>query len=220
MFIYEIAEFFYNAIIKPLMSISSAVYFNLGGYFMLIHRGTQEIRTERLILRRFKIEDYKDMFTWASNPQVTKYLSYKPHKTPNDSKELLSQWVKYYKSKRTYNWAIEYNGKAIGSISVVSKHRSECHLGWQIDSLYWNKGIMTEAAKAVLDYLFNAGFKKVAAAHDTENIGSGRVMQKIGMTKYCTVPNAVLDKDDRIYERDCYEISKSDWQRKKEDKKC
>lgn len=184
---------------------------------MLIHRGTQEIKTERLILRRFKIEDYEDMFVWASNPEVTKYLSYETHKTPNESKETLCLWVKYYKSKRTYNWAIEYNGKAIGNISVVKQHRSECHLGWQIDIKYWSKGIMTEAANAVLDYLFTVGFKKISSAHNIENIGSGRVMQKIGMTKYCTIPNAVLSKNNTIYTRDCYEILKEDWKRNKSD---
>ncbi len=61
-------------------------------------------------------------------------------------------------------------------------------MGWQIDSPYWNKGIMTEAAIAVYDFLFNkVGFEYIEAAHIDKNIGSGRVMQKVGMKQvaYC-----------------------------------
>ena len=55
-------------------------------------------------------------------------------------------------------------------------------MGWQIDSTYWNRGIMTEAAKAVFNYLFNeVGFEYIEAAHIDKNVGSGRVMQKAGM---------------------------------------
>ncbi|MDE6021580.1 MAG: GNAT family N-acetyltransferase [Ruminococcus sp.] len=177
---------------------------------MLTHKGTQEIRTERLLLRRFRIDDYKAMFVWASNPEVTKYLSYFPHKNPDETKELLKIWVSKYDCDTAYRWAIEYNGILIGNIDVVEQSETECHLGWQIDSPYWNKGIMTEAAKAVLDYLFNIGFEKITSAHDTRNIGSGRVMQKIGMTKYDTIENYLLDRVDRIITKECYAIAKTD----------
>lgn len=178
---------------------------------MLKHKGTQEIKTERLLLRRFLIDDYKDMYVFASSPEVTKYLSYKPHESPNTTKELLILWVNRYDNENTYEWAIEYNGKVIGSIDVVEQNETECYLGWQLDYPYWNKGIMTESAKAVVDYLFDVGFEKIGANHDTRNIGSGKVMQKIGMTKYATIENFLLDKVDRIIDKDCYAISKNEW---------
>ena len=186
---------------------------------MLNHKGTQEIKTERLLLRRFVIDDYIDMFIWASNPEVTKYLSYHSHKSAEDTKKLLELWVKYYDNNATYNWAIEYNNKVIGNISVVEQNENECELGWQIDVLYWNKGIMTEAAKAVADYLFGVGFEKIISGHDTRNIGSGRVMQKIGMTKVGKIHNYVLDKDGRIFDKARYEITKEEWIKGKEKQK-
>lgn len=77
---------------------------------------------------------------------------------------------------------------------------------------------MTEAAKAVSEYLFNIGFEKITSAHDARNIGSGRVMQKIGMTKYDTIENYLLDRVDRIITKECYAITKTDWLKLKVEK--
>lgn len=180
----------------------------------LKHAGTQLIKTERLILRQFKSEDYKDMFIWAGNPKVVEYLSYCPHETIKTSFQITEAWVDSYKNVDTYNWAIEYEGKVIGNISVVDMDERcfECHLGWQIDILYWNKGITTEAAIAVLDYLFRVvGFDRISSAHDARNIASGRVMQKIGMTHEGTFRRYYYQKDGSIGDRECYAILKSEW---------
>lgn len=175
---------------------------------MLNHKGTQEIQTERLRLRQFKVEDYRDMFIFGSNPEVNKYLSYKLHQNPEETKNLLVKWVKGYENPETYNWAIEYEEKVIGNISVVGfdeKLNAHC-LGWQIDRPYWNRGIMTEAAQAVIDYLFDVGIEKIAASFDTKNIASGRVMQKIGMTKEGSEKTVLRKKDNTFYDRDIYSI--------------
>ncbi len=65
---------------------------------------------------------------------------------------------------------------------VVKIVKDCAYLGWQLDSAFWNKGVMTEAAAAVRDFLFNeVGFSALYASYITENTGTGRVMQKIGM---------------------------------------
>lgn len=185
---------------------------------MLLHKGTETIITKRLILRKFSLDDCEDMFIWASNPEVTKYLSYNSHKTIKDSKDIISFWISKYENASTYNWAIQYKGTVIGNIDVVEQNENSCHLGWQIDKPYWNMGIMTEAASAVLDYLFGVGYKYISSAHDAKNIGSGRVMQKIGMKQYKIIPDFIFDKDNRIIEKVCYKISKKDWLAKNKSK--
>ena len=60
----------------------------------LNHIGTNTIKTERLILRRFQLSDNTDMFKWASNPDVVKYLSYEPHKTIDETNAVLKNWIK------------------------------------------------------------------------------------------------------------------------------
>ena len=56
--------------------------------------GTQRVETERLILRKITINDAEDMFNnWASDSEVTKYLTWKPHKTIEDTKEVIEFWL-------------------------------------------------------------------------------------------------------------------------------
>ena len=67
-------------------------------------------------------------------------------------------------------------------------------LGWVLGRAWWGRGIMPEAARRVLDLLFDeAGFERVTAKHDTENPKSGRVMQKIGMTYEGTLRRSHLN---------------------------
>lgn len=182
----------------------------------LTHLGTNTIKTERLILRQFQLRDNADMFQWASNPDVVKFLSYEPHKTMEETNAILTSWVKSYNEMSTYNWAIEFQGVVIGNISVVDKDDEcfTCHLGWQIDKPYWNKGIMTEAAKAVVDYLFDqVHYDRITSGCDTRNIGSSRVMQKTGMTLEGTFRRCCYQKDGSIGDKFYYAILESDRRR-------
>lgn len=69
------------------------------------HAGTQEIETERLILRRLTPEDAGMMYTnWANDPQVTKYLRWEPHKNAEETRELLTAWALLYPNGDYYQW--------------------------------------------------------------------------------------------------------------------
>ena len=102
----------------------------------LIHKGTKKLDTNRLILRRFKIEDANDMYNnWASNPNVSKYVTWSPHKDVNDTKKLLEEWIKNYDEIDTYKWVVEIKDtkEIMGSIDVVSKKFLEfgvCEIGY------------------------------------------------------------------------------------------
>jgi len=152
---------------------------------MITHTGTVTIQTDRLILRRFAAEDAKEMFkNWASDPLVTKFLSWKPHSNLRVTTDLLDTWIKRYKDPKCYNWVIEYNGTIIGNISVVTADENEkrADLGYCIGSRWWKMGITTEAAKAIIDHLLkNTGFEKVRICHVLKNPASGRVAQKCGL---------------------------------------
>ena len=84
--------------------------------------GTQKIETKRLLLRRFKIEDAEDMYNnWASDPEVTRYLTWPTHSSVDVTRDLLTDWVSRYEDGSYFNWVMEYKitGRAIGNISVV-----------------------------------------------------------------------------------------------------
>jgi len=151
------------------------------------HLGTQTIQTERLILRRFVLEDAQAMYgNWASDPEVTKYLTWPAHTSPEISSLVLTDWVANYAKPDFYQWAIVSRelGQPIGSISVVhGDDRVEmAHIGYCIGRNWWHKGIMSEALSAVMEYLFDqVGINRIEARHAPENQHSGDVMKKCGM---------------------------------------
>lgn len=149
---------------------------------MLNHIGTKEFKTKRLLLRKIEEDDYKDVFKYASKDEVVKYVSWDVHKNINDTKALCKMWAEQYKNEDKYHWAIVFNDIVIGNIEIVNIVDETAFIGWQVDSDYWNKGIMTESAVAVRDYMLGkVGIDRLNASFIKENIGSGRVMEKIGM---------------------------------------
>ena len=151
------------------------------------HTGTITLETERLILRRFTVDDAPVMYrNWASEDKVTEFLTWPTHPNEEVSKAVIESWVKGYEKPDYYQWGIELkeSHEVIGSIAVVSinENTRAADIGYCIGSRFWGQGIMPEAGKAVVRYLFEAiGFERIAACHAKENPKSGRVMQKIGM---------------------------------------
>jgi RimJ/RimL family protein N-acetyltransferase len=154
---------------------------------MLNHKGTAEIKTKRLLLRRFTVNDAQAMYdNWASDKLVVKYTSWDVHASPEATRELITGWISEYDKPEYYNWVIEFEGYVIGTINIhnISDNAQRCEIGYCIGSKFWNRGIVTEAALAITKFAFEEiGVNKVCAMHDIENIGSGCVMQKIGMTR-------------------------------------
>lgn len=161
------------------------------------HCGTQRIETERLLLRRFVGEDAEAMYNnWASDDEVTKYLTWPTHPNVDVSKFVLEDWVASYSDETSYQWAIVFkeNGdEPIGSISVV--HRNEdvsmVQIGYCIGRSWWHQGITTEALKAVMDFFYDVvGANRIEAKHDPRNPNSGKVMEKCGMKYEGTLRSA------------------------------
>lgn len=153
------------------------------------HMGTIKIRTNRLILRKFTMKDVDAMYkNWASEDEVTKYLTWPTHKGVNVTYKVLEEWTQQYNQPDYYNWAIELKdtGELIGNIVAgrLDEEKASAFLGWCLGTRWWGQGIMPESARAVVEYLFEeVGYNRIAAKHDSENTNSGRVMQKIGMTR-------------------------------------
>ena len=152
----------------------------------MTHQGTSALETKRLILRQFVPEDASDMFeNWANKEEVTRYLTWPTHKSVEITQALLQNWCSAYADPNYYNWVIEYGGSAVGNVSVVRlDERNEwAELGYCLGPAYWNKGIMTEAVKTVIDFLFReVGIHRIRISHATDNPASGIVAQKCGLT--------------------------------------
>ncbi len=149
------------------------------------HTGTITLTTPRLTLRPFTADDAPDMFAnWASDPEVTKYLTWPTHTSVEVSQWVCNDWISHYGAADYYQWAIVYEGHAIGSIAVVEHDDrvGKAHIGYCIGRNWWHMGIMTEALQAIMNHLFDTvGFQRIEARHDPRNPHSGGVMKKCGM---------------------------------------
>ena len=87
------------------------------------HIGTPELETDRLLLRRLLPQDAPQMYeNWANDPAVTRFLRWEPHKSPAETRELLSAWAELYPNPDYYQWAMveKATGQVFGSISVYN----------------------------------------------------------------------------------------------------
>ena len=180
------------------------------------HRGTQLIETPRLILRMAQMTDAEPMFrNWASDPEVTKFLTWPTYQSIDSAYTILDIWIKEYEKPDFYQWMIELKEiwEPIGSISVVH-HRDDiaaAEIGYCIGQSWWHKGIMTEALTAVMQFLFKeVGMNRIEAKHDINNPHSGGVMKKCGM-KYEGTSRASDRNNQGICDIAQYAIIQNDW---------
>ena len=164
------------------------------------HAGTQELETDRLLLRRLLPQDAEMMYrNWASDPEVTRFLRWEPHRNALQTVGLLAAWATLYPNPDYYQWAIveKATGQVFGSIGIFNAALGApeqkaawpeldtadgvWEVGYCIGQKWWNKGFTTEALRAVVDYWFrNTDGSWLACCHAVENPASGRVMQKAG----------------------------------------
>lgn len=149
--------------------------------------GTKILETPRLLLRPFTVEDAPAMFAnWASDDEVTKYLTWPTHTDPAGSRAILEGWVGQYADPTCYNWAVVLKelGEPIGSMGVVQRNAAaeSVHIGYCIGRRWWHQGITSEALDRVIRYLFEeVGVGRIDSRHDPRNPHSGQVMAKCGM---------------------------------------
>lgn len=163
----------------------------------MTHTGTQKLETDRLILRRYVSEDAPAKYkNWTSDPEVTKFLMWKPHPSEEYTQTVTDECVKQYSDDKFYRWAIVFkeNGdEPIGDIAVVrmDEEVSMVHIGYCLGRAWWHRGIMSEALKAVMDFMFDiVGVNRIESRHDPRNPNSGKVMQKCGMKYEGTLRSA------------------------------
>ena len=132
---------------------------------------------------------------WASDPEVTKYLTWPAHESVEETRTILKEWIAAYKKPEKYEWCIELKeiGEAIGSIGVVhtkEKVGAMC-VGYCISEAYWHQGIASEALAAVIAYLTEeVGARRIESCHDARNPYSGKVMEKCGLKYEGTLAQA------------------------------
>lgn len=144
------------------------------------------LETDRLILRKLTIEDAADLFEYASEPEVSRFLPWEKHRTSHDTEEFIRSAIESYESSHLAPWgiALRSNNKLIGTIDFVRwlPNHFRAEIGFVLSNRYWGQGLTLEATKRVVRFGFERmELQKIEAQSMIENVQSQRVLQKLGM---------------------------------------
>ena len=146
-----------------------------------IFRNIPTLKTDRLVLRKIKMEDLSDVHEYASDPIVPRYLLWYPHKTLSFTKAYLKYLQKLYSKGKFYDWGIEFNGKMVGTVGFTSFDfkSNSAEIGYVLGREYWGQGIATEAVREILKFAFETlDLSLICAMFLPENVQSRRVLEK------------------------------------------
>lgn len=148
------------------------------------------IRCQRIDLRRINTSDTQDVYEYASDPDVSEYLLWKPHKSIEYTKDYLN-WIKNeYRIGKFYDWGIAvsqgiYKNKMIGTCGFTSfdLYNNSAEVGYVLNKRFWGQQIADEALSAVIKFGFEElMLHRIEAKYIIGNDNSRRVMEKCGMT--------------------------------------
>lgn len=143
------------------------------------------LKTDHLILRPWRESDLQDFYAYACVDGVGQMAGWLPHENIDVSRTILTHFIE---GKKTF--ALEYQGKVIGSLGIET-YREENFpelsslqgrsIGYVLSKEYWGIGLMPEAVKAVITWLFDAQHLNfILVSHFDWNHQSRRVIEKSG----------------------------------------
>lgn len=185
------------------------------------HIGTKRLETDRLILRRYTSEDAEDVYgNWATDREACRFWTWQPHQSIAETQTLLAKWIAAYTDPDVYHWVMEdrKSGQAIGYIYLADLREQDesATVHYLVCRREWNRGLATEACKAVLAFGFQElGLMYIHTHHHADNPASGRVMEKAGL-RYLGTEQRRIDGCERIggaYR--LYGCTKAEWVEKR-----
>ena len=176
-----------------------------------------ELETEDLILRKPRMRDAKDIFRYASDPEVARYVLWESHRSVSETASFVRDLRVRIRAGYPSSWVVSLRetGLVIGTIGFVwySTDNNAAELGYSFSREYWNQGYATQALHAVIDCLFSSlPLNRLEAQHDVRNPASGRVMQKCGLTQEGVLRGRIMNKGEYI-DTALYSILRSDWEK-------
>ena len=147
-----------------------------------------ELETERLLLRKMRLDDARAMFAYASDPEVTRYVLFETHRSIEDSEAFLRLAVEGYERGDFGGWGVvlKDSGAFVGTCGVdygYAPEHARAELGYVLSREHWGKGLIPEAVRAVIRFGFGRmELNRIQARCMAENTASARVMEKAGMT--------------------------------------
>ena len=176
-----------------------------------------ELATPRLRLRKLTMRDAGDIYRYSRDPEVARHVLWDAHRSIGDSRAYIRYMIRLYRAHEPASWGIEYvsTRQIIGTIGFmwIQEENASAEVGYSLSRDYWNRGLMTEALHAVIQYGFDGmHLNRIEAQHETTNPASGAVMRKCHMQKEGTLRGRLFNKG-KYVDVDLYAILKRDFNR-------
>jgi ribosomal-protein-alanine N-acetyltransferase len=146
------------------------------------------LETKRLILREIAFEDSAEIFALRSNPDAMKFIGKPPATSIEDANKMIRMFTDGISNNESITWGIAFKetNRIVGTIGFwrISKDHHRAEIGYMLHPEHWKKGILTEAAKAVIECGFRKfKFHSIEAQLTPENIASVKLLEKTGFVK-------------------------------------
>ncbi|WNZ43605.1 GNAT family N-acetyltransferase [Leptolyngbya boryana CZ1] len=167
----------------------------------------QTLETKRLCLRQPIPEDAGSIFEhYAQDPEVTKYLSWQPHKSVKETDEFIERCISVWANHSAFPYVLicKKNAQLIGMIEIrINQHKAD--VGYVLARSEWGKGYVPEAMQALTNWALDQDeIYRVWAFCDVENPASARVMEKVGMQREGILKRWFVHPNISKEPRDCY----------------
>jgi len=170
-----------------------------------------ELTTPRLVLRRFQAGDVEDVHRYADDAEWNRFLGLPEPYSRRDAEEFVAKAM-LCDPKAVSMWAIVHEGRCAGSIYLRGESPGSATLGYSLARPLWGRGLMTEAARAVVVHGFED--RKLARIYSFAIVGndpSARVLEKVGMRREGILRSNRVVHGDRVDEV-LYSILREDWE--------
>ena len=170
-----------------------------------------ELRTERLLLRPYKLEDVEDVFNYESDPEWARYLPVPEPYARQHAEEFVAQRV-LASWDTNPGWALVLTDKVIGHVGLrINPQHETAELGYSVAREHWGQRLATEATRTVVQWGFKErGLAKVFAQADARHTNSHRVMEKLGMTREGFLRSHEIRRGERI-DHVYYGVLRDEW---------
>lgn len=146
-----------------------------------------EIQSERLLFRKYRVDDFDVFYDMLSNLENMKYRSSEP-KNEEEVKAYIDWGIKCAEQIPCINYrygiVLKETGEVIGSCELAFTNKDPAELFLEVHRNYWRRGYGTEIGKTLLKIGFETlGLRRIIADCNTLNQGSFGIMEKIGMRR-------------------------------------
>lgn len=153
------------------------------------------LKTERLTLRRLRIEDAPEIFTLRSDSEINKYLGRQPSNSIDDAKSFIQKINASIDAGASFYWAITFNDNNLfaGTICLFnfSDDNKKCEIGYELLTNFQRQGIMKEAVEKVIDFSFTTmNVQTIEACCHRENVRSLQLLNTFSFEPINELDNA------------------------------